>query len=99
MLLVNGEIGIIEQFYELSSIQYAVIRLLKIIPFNFNIPRVPQDLSSALLKVNECFLFCNLLDNRIMINISQIKEKILLIESKINPKASFFVSRIVVKHN
>jgi hypothetical protein len=29
----------------------------------------------------------------------QIKEKILLIESKINPKASFFVSRVAVKHN
>ena len=95
----NGDIGLIEQFYELNSTQYAVINLLKIEPFNFKIYRANEDLSKALLKINDCFLFCNKTDDFILVNVDNIKEKLLLINSKINSKASYFATKVVERHN
>jgi hypothetical protein len=97
--LVNGEMGQIEQFYEFNSKKYAVIKLLKVVPFNFKIYQANKDLAVALLKINECLLFCNLSEDRTLTNVDEIKEKVLLIDSKINPKTSYFVTKVVLRHD
>ncbi len=97
--LVNGDIGLIEKFYEVVSKKYAVIRLLKKENFDFKIHMANNDLKNALLKINDCFTFCNISDDKLLLNVDDIKEKILLINSNINPKAKFFATKIVVKHN
>ena len=89
----------IEQFYAFNSKRYAVIKLLKFVPFNFKIYQATKDLSDAILKINECLLFCNLTDNRILINKDNIREKVLLLNSNINPKTSNFVTKVVVRHD
>jgi len=97
--LVNGEMGQIEQFFEFNSKKIAVIKLLKVIPFNFKIYQANKDLAVALLKINECLLFCNLTEDRTLTNIDDIKEKVLIIDSKINPKTSYFVTKVVLRHD
>jgi hypothetical protein len=62
--LVNGEIGQIEKFFEFNSKKLAVIKLLKVVPFNFKIYQANKDLAVALLKINEYLLFCNLTEDR-----------------------------------
>ena len=84
MALANGDVGQIEQFYAFNSKRYAVKKLLKFVPFNFKIYQATKDLADAILKINECLLFCNLTDNRILINIDNIREKVLLLNSNIN---------------
>ena len=54
MALANGDVGQIEQFYAFNSKRYAVIKLLKFVPFNFKIYQATKDLSDAILKINEC---------------------------------------------
>jgi hypothetical protein len=99
VLLVNEEIGLIEMFYEIQSKQYAVVQLLKKEYFDFKIHMVNSDVKDALLKINDCFSFCNITNDRKLILVNDIKEKILLIKSNINPKSSFFATKIVVKHS
>jgi hypothetical protein len=91
--------GQIEQFYEYNSKKYAVIKLLKVVPFNFKIYQGNKDLTGALLKINECLLFCNLTEDRSLADINDIKEKVLIIDSKINPKTSYFVTKVVLRHD
>ena len=79
--------------------RYAVIKLLKFVPFNFKIYQATKDVADAILKINECLLFCNLTDNRILINIDNIREKVLLLNSNINPKTSHFVTKVIVRHD
>ena len=63
--------------------------MLKVVPFNFKIYQANKDLAVALLKINECLLFCNFkTEDRTLTNIDDIKEKVLIIDSKINPKTS-----------
>jgi hypothetical protein len=76
-----------------------VIKLLKVVPFNFKIYQANKDLAVALLKINECLLFCNLTEDRTLTNIDDIKEKVLIIDSKINPKTSYFVTKVVLRHD
>ena len=57
------------------------------------------DVNFGLLKINDCFSFCNLTNDRKLVLVNDIKEKILLIKSNINSKTSYFVTKIVVKHN
>ena len=45
------------------------------------------------------FFSRNLTDNRIFINVNKIKEKAILIEICLNPKTTFFVTKVVVRHN
>jgi hypothetical protein len=97
--LAKGDVGQIEQFYAFNSNRYAVKKLLKFVPFNFKIYQATKDLADAILKINECLLFCNLTDNRIFINIDNIREKVLLLNSNINPKTSHFVTKVVVRHD
>ena len=78
--LVNGDIGLIEKFYEVVSKKYAVIRSLKKENFDFEIHMANNDLKNALLKLNDCFTICNISDDKLLINVDDIKEKILLIE-------------------
>jgi hypothetical protein len=99
VILINGDIGIIEQFYKFDSESYAVIQILKQTPYNFTIAQATPDLALALLKINESIFFCNLTDTRIFINVNKIKEKVILIESSLNPKTTFFVTKVVVRHN
>ena len=73
MALAKGDVGQIEQFYAFNSKRYAVKKLLKFVPFNFKIYQATKDLADAILKINECLLFCNLTDNRILINIDNIR--------------------------
>ena len=49
-MLNNGDIGLIEQFYEVNSTKFAVFKKLEKEYFNFKISRDNQDLSTALLK-------------------------------------------------
>ena len=98
MSLANGDVGKIEQFYEFNSKRYAVIKLLKFVPYIFKIYQATKDLSVTILKINECLLFCNLTDNRILIDIDNIREKVLLLNIYINPKTSNFVTKVVVRH-
>ena len=67
--------------------------------FNFKISRDNQDLSTALLKINESLIFCNLTNDSIFVSVGQIKNKLLLLECNLNPKASHFVTNIVVRHD
>ena len=59
------------------------------------------NLKNALLKINDSFTFCNISDDKLLINVDdkRCKEKLLLINSNINPKANFFATKIEVKHN
>jgi hypothetical protein len=97
--LDNGEMGQIEQFYEFNSKKYAMIKMLKLLPFNFKIYQANKELAEALLKINDCLLFCNSTENRSLINIDNIQEKVLLKDSKITPKTSYFVTKVVVRHD
>ena len=56
-------------------------------------------MKQALLKMNDCFGFCNVTNDRKLVQVNDIKEKILLIKSNINPKAIYFGTKVVVKHN
>jgi hypothetical protein len=67
--LVNGDIGLIGKFYEVLSKKYAVIRLLKKENFDFKIHMANNDLKNALLKINDCFAFCNISDEKLLINV------------------------------
>ena len=67
--------------------------------FNLKIYHIPIDVKNALLKINDFLTFCNLTNYRILVSINDIKEKLLLIESSINNKATYFVTKIVIKHN
>ena len=67
--------------------------------FNFKISRDNQDLSTALLEINESLIFCNLINYSIFVSVSQIKNKLLLLECHLNPKASHFVTNIVLRHD
>ena len=60
---------------------------------------VNSEVKDALLKINDCFSCCNITNDRELILVNDIKEKILLIKSNINPKSSFFGTKILVKHN
>ena len=53
VLLYNGDMGLIENFYEIESKKYAVIRLLQKVFFNFKISQANPSLSSKLLKIND----------------------------------------------
>ena len=53
----------------------------------------------ALLKINDFFFFCNLANDRLLISINDIKEKLFLIENSINTKTTYFVTKILSKHN
>ncbi len=97
--MINEEIGLIEKFYEINSKQYAVVQILKKDYFDFKMRNANTDVNFALLKINDCFSFCNLTNDRKLVLVNDIKEKILLIKSNINPKTSYFVTKIVVKHN
>ena len=55
-------------------------------------------MKQALLKINDCFSFCNVTNDRKLVLVNGIKDK-MLIKSIINPKASYFGTKIVVKHN
>ena len=57
VILINGDIGIIEQFYKFDSEIYAVIQFLKQTPYNFTIAQATPDLALALLKINESIFF------------------------------------------
>ncbi len=67
--------------------------------FDFKIYNANTDVKQALLKINDCFSFCNVTNDRKLVLVNDIKEKLLLIKSNINPKASYFGTKIVVKHN
>ena len=56
-VLNNVVIGLIEQFYEVNSTKFAVFKKLEKEYFNFKISRDNQDLSTALLKINESLIF------------------------------------------
>ena len=84
---------------EIQSKHYAVVQLLKKEYFDFKIHMVNSDVKDALLKINDCFSCCNITNDRKLILVNDIKEKILLIKSNINPKSSFFATKIVAKHN
>ena len=47
---------------------------------------VNSEVKDALLKINDCFSCCNITNDRELILVNDIKEKILLIKSNINPK-------------
>jgi hypothetical protein len=79
--------------------KFAVIQLLKKESYDFKIYKSPPNTSSALKRINDCLMFCNLTNNLILIPVLDIKEKILLIASNINPKASFFVTKIIERHD
>ena len=98
-MLNNGDIGLIDQFYEFNSIKFALILKLKKEYFTFKISQANKDLSQALLKINDSLIFCNLTNDSLFVNVSQIKNKMLLLECHLNPKASHFVSNIVVRHD
>ena len=91
--------GLIEKFYEIQSKQYAVVQLMQKVYFDFKIYHSNTDVKSSLLKINDCFTFCNITNNLILVPKDDIKEKVMLIRSGINPKTAFFVTKIVVKHN
>jgi hypothetical protein len=76
-----------------------VIQLLKKESYEFKISRFPKNISSAFKRINDCLMFCNLTINLILNPISNIKEKILLIASKINPKASIFGTKIIERYD
>jgi hypothetical protein len=97
--LINGEIGLIVNFYQIQTNKFAVIQLLKKESYDFKIYHSPPNISSALKRINDCLMFCNLTNNLILIPVSNIKEKILLIASSINSKASFFGTKIIERHD
>ena len=97
--MINEEIGLIEKFYEIHSKQYAVVKLLSKEYFEFKIHMVNTEVKDALLKINDCFSFCNITNKRKLVPVNDIKEKILLIKCTINPKSSHFATKIVIKHN
>jgi hypothetical protein len=90
---------LIVSFYEIQSNKFAVIKLLKNVYFDFKISRSPIDLSASLKRINDCLSFCNLTENIILIPVANIKEKMLLVKCNLNPKASFFVTKIVERHD
>ena len=75
------------------------MKLLKKEHYNFKSYRVPNNFKNAFLKINEWFTFCNLTNDRFLVLINVLKEKLLLIDSKINENATCFVTKIVVKHH
>jgi hypothetical protein len=46
-----------------------VIWLLKKEIFDFKIHMAKNDLKNALLKINDCFAFCNISDGKLLINV------------------------------
>ena len=75
-----------------------MVRLLKKEQFDFKINNVHSEVQKACLKINDCFTFCNVTHDRIFVQVNEIREKILLIKSSINPRATCFITKIVVKH-
>ena len=97
--MTNKENGLIEKFYEIHSKQYAVAKLLSKGHFELKKHMVNTEVKDALLKINDCFSFCNVTNTRKLVPVNDITEKILLIKSTINPKSSHFATKIVVKYN
>jgi hypothetical protein len=46
-----------------------VIRVLKKENFDFKIHLKNNDLKNALLKINDCFAFCNISDHKLLVNV------------------------------
>ena len=66
----------------------------KVLLFNEEIGLIEKVLRYS-LKVG----FCNLTNERELVLVNDIKEKILPIKSNINPRTSYFLTKIVLKHN
>ena len=66
---------------------------------NYTINKASKKVIDALLRINDCFIFYENLDNYIIIKVKDIKGKIILGELTVRSTLNSFGTPVVLEHN
>ena len=97
-MLHNGQLGQIEIFIKIETKIHAIIRLMK---KDFVTPKTKQrnlKVEKALLNINKFICYCNLTNNFSLIQLTDLKEKVIICETTNFPQALFYVTPFVIAH-